>query len=457
MATVETASESVSGRIGNGLLFVGGLSLVGLMAYTLLYDARPARPATTAGALEVAVVLPSRDDWHNVRQGVLACVRDELLELREDGTDSVTVQVPGKRGRLIRFAWRRAPGVVETREVVDRLLSRPSPPAAVMGSSNTTLTAALAEALRDLGGARPGGPLLLVPWATSTFSRGETRLLGIDAGRTFRFGLDNRRLAQLVVGCVQAREPARPPHSVLIVVDPADPYSIDLADGFEAAIRRAAPGVEIVKEEDGHSSPGLGYAPGRTDARLAARVWERARAAPEGSSTWLVLPLQGAPTRRILTALDGRAPAEPPALHVLSGDGIGLTTLFDFTRLRSLSVWCGSSNAAPADDDSTINMPPTALVLAEAVSALSLAVARAGAGPDGLRDALAAIDLAADDPAAFGRPLAFDESGERRGPGIGHVLAVRRGEDTVEAFAPRPDGSWAGPVEAPDPMIPLEP
>lgn len=458
MATVEpqvnrAGSGSGSGWLGSALLLVGGLALIGLMAYTLLIDGNPvAADRRSSGRLEVAVVLPTRDDWHQVRQGILGCVRREVVRLARETPDALTVQTP-RTARSLRFAWVRAPGPAETRKVVDHLLTMRHPPQAVIGSVNTSLTAALAAGLRDGGGARPGGPVLLMPWATSTLApagpmREPVPLLTIDAGRTFRFCPDNPRLARLVVDCVLASAAAPPPHLAVIVEDPADPYSNDLSAAFVEAIRRAAPAAALEKGEETVSSPDMGETPGSADDLLAARLWRRAREAPSGAPTWLVLPLQGPPIRRIVTALDRRTPAEPPALHVLCGDGVGLTSLRDFARFKGLSVWCASAETPP--DDEAVGLPPGALVPAEVVAALAAAVERADDAIDGLRTALASIQLAADDPRALGRSLAFDPSGQRRDAELGRVLAVRPGGDGVVSYTPQADGRWDGPDEVPD-------
>ena len=41
-----------------------------------------------------------------------------------------------------------------------------------------------------------------------------------------------------------------------------------------------------------------------------------------------------------------------------------------------------------------------------------------------------------DHPGAFGRSLAFDPDGERRGADLGHVLAILPGADRVLAYGP---------------------
>jgi hypothetical protein len=65
---------------------------------------------------------------------------------------------------------------------------------------------------------------------------------------------------------------------------------------------------------------------------------------------------------------------------------------------------------------------------------------------DELRDALAALRLAAGDPRAVGRSLAFSRSGERVGDDLGHVLMIRPDSDRVYAQARGPSGRWGEPV-----------
>src|SRR5262249_40204418 len=152
----------------------------------------------------VAVFFPERADWDDFRRGVLACARKGLVRVTSEQLDAVVVETSGRR-RALRFDWHRARGGLESRGEVQRLLALAEPPIAIVGSSNTALTADLAA---ELNAARPeaGGPLLLVPWATSIDTLPPTEggrghrspLLGVYPGRTFRFCLDNHRQAGLV-------------------------------------------------------------------------------------------------------------------------------------------------------------------------------------------------------------------------------------------------------------------
>ena len=133
-------------------------------------------------------------------------------------------------------------------------------------------------------------------------------------------------------------------------------------------------------------------------------------------------------------------------LRVLCGDGLRRETLQALAATHDLSfpVWAASSISA---DDAPAGAAGLGArqVPAEIVSALvrCLDTADRAAAPDGLRAALAALDLAADDPAALGRPLAFDRSGERHGGGLGRVLVIEPGRDTLTRYTPRAAGGWA--------------
>jgi hypothetical protein len=446
-------------RIGTALLLVGGLALAGLMAYVALGEPGSGASGRAVDA-EIAVVLPGRDDWQDLRQGVLSGARRGLVRLLADEPDRVTVATEAT-GRLLRFTWRPAHGEVETAAVVRGLTAGDRPaPLAVVGSSNTSLTVALAEGLwQSARGA--SGPLLLIPWATATEAPARrpgaaaVPLLDLYPGRSFRFGPDNARQASLVVRAVRAADPDHVPALVVLVRDPADPYSVDLARGFEAAVRREAADAALLEQAESVSSPGLADQPGPAEDRCAARAWERVRQVPRDRAAWLVLALQGEPIRRMLRALEANAPADRDTLaplHVLCGDGIGASSLQELVGLRSLSVWCVTTDGPPGVADGPGR---DAIVPAEIASAVAWALDHAeGTGPGAVAEALRRIDLRADDPAALGRPLAFDARGERRHDDLGYVLALPAGGASVLAHVPIAGNRWAPPAPvAPVPMV----
>ena len=447
-------------RVGTALLLAGGLALASLMVYTLWIDTVPNPPYELfrRGTVEVAVVLPDRDDWLDFHQGVQICAKRGLLTVLGETQDELLVQSP-RRGVRVHFRWQRASGGVDTRAMVGRFLHASQPPQVVIGSSNTALTVALAEALRDQDAADPEGPLLLVPWASAGAARESARprqtkpLLGIYPGRTFRFSPNNPLQADLVVRCVLAQEPHPEPGRAILVVDSADPYSEDLAAAFEEVIHEMAPKVEVAVLHDVAFSPGLTDAPGTAEYRTASRLWKFARETPADRSTWVVLPLQGGPTRRLLTALKAQTPDEetPPRMDVLCGDGIGAETLGGIAGATPFSVWSASPDlTAQIDRDVAREIQ----VPAEIVSSLIFALDRAEDCVGGLREALARIDLPATDDAAMGRQIAFDEHGGRRGLDLARVLAVRPERDEVLSFVPAEGNSWAPPqIVPPAPIL----
>ena len=444
-------------RIGTWFLLAGGTALAALMLYTLSLGGPRRLPGDDgpAGTAEVAVFFPDRDDWSDFRLGITACVRKGLVDPHSEGDDRVIVATP-KSDRPIRFTWYRSRGVLETREAVARLVAGPRPPVAVVGSINTALTAALAEGLR--GSATAGdGPPLLVPWATSVETDdpargpGPFRLLDLDPGRMFRFCLNNQREADLVVRCLAARPDEPVPQRVIIVADRRDPYSLDLASCFRRVIRSVAGEAEILEQPGVVGPPTLADRPASAERRWAAAIWREI--AREPRPTWVVLPLQAQPAARLLIALrEEGADVDPTTspLRVLCGDGFGLSTLTEFTSEapRPFSLWCASaSNGGAQWVDRDAQVP------AEIVSALALGLSRGESHDRNLTGFLSGLVIPADHHAAFGRSLAFDSSGERRGADLGNVLAILPGRREILAFSHGENGAWSPPSPIASPTV----
>lgn len=430
-------------RAGTLSLVIGGLALVAWMGYALTYGVGAPGEGDQAGpVVEVAVFLPGRDDWVDIREGVAACRSRGLVEDVVEGPGSIEFRTPGQK-RAVRLSWVEGGGVVSTRERVARLVDRPGPPSAFVGSNNTVLTAALAEALAEAVERRPdrgAAPVLLVPWATSVRvdrpGAASVPLLGLYRGRTFRFCPNNRQEAELVARVATDRQGE--PGGAMIVVDGNDPYSRDLAEGFERALEVVAPGARaVIRRLDlsGPGSGGLDDRPGPIELAEADRIWRFVAESPGEGPVWAVLPLQGSPTRRMIRALvDRSGPISPRVLdrlQVLCGDGIGRDTLRDLAGRCTLPVWCVSSGTLPEEGD-----PGSSQVPSEIVSALALLLDLPGDRVPDLAAGLSSLDLPADARAAFGRSLGFDESGERLAGDLGHVLAILPGESEVLAFGP---------------------
>jgi hypothetical protein len=451
---------STGSRLGTWLLLAGGTALTALMLYTLSLGGPRRLPGDDgpADAAEVAVFFPDRADWLDFRLGIAACVRKGLVDPHSERDDRVIVTTP-QAERAIRFTWHRSRGVLETREAVARLVAGPRPPVAVVGSINTALTAALAEGLRTAAPA--DGPPLLVPWATSVETDdpargpGPFRLLDLDPGRTFRFCLNNQREADLVVRCLAA-QPGEPlPERVIIAADRRDPYSLDLASCFRRVIRTVAPEAEILEQPGVVGPPTVADRPAIDERRWAASIWREITREPR--PTWVILPLQAQPAARLLSALREEGADVDPAtspLRVLCGDGFGLSTLVEFTSEtpKPFSLWCASASSGGVP-----GVERDAQVPAEIVSALALGLDRGKSRDGSLAAFLNDLVIPADGRAAFGRSLAFDDSGERRGADLGNVLAILPGHREILAFSHSENGSWSRPAPVASPTVVARP
>jgi hypothetical protein len=255
-----------------------------------------------------------------------------------------------------------------------------------------------------------------------------------------------------VVRCLADHEPNALPQRAYIVVDRNDPYSRDLADAFHRAIQTVAPHSEIVEQAEAlapTSASSLADSPSAEERNWADAVWRGAREAGQNAITWVVLPVQSEPAKRLVYALRSRATSsvgEGP-LRVVCGDALGLETLLDLAGHRAFPLWCVSPASAPGAGrlpgaEAADDMQIAAEIVASIVHSLDLP----GPLPTDLRAALNALDLGPDDPSAFGRGLSFAASGEREGEALGHVLAVHPGRPEVLAYGLGADGKWSAAV-----------
>ena len=439
-------------RFGNAVLALGAAALTALMAYTLIgigHDGSSRARPSDADRPEILAVFLDRADWQDVRQAITACSRKGLLRVVKDEDDSEVV-AGTRTGREVRFSWVRARGEGETRAEIRSRASGDAPPLAVIGSSNTALTVAVARALRDAGPDR--SPVLLIPWATAVQAdndrgTGTVRLLDIHVGRSFRFCPDNRREAGLVVGCVADRAKGPAPGRVFVVVDPSDPFSADLSACFREAIRSRFPAVPMAVCEDVPLHAGHDDFPSTEDRRWARGLVDSSRDL-EGPA-WVVLPLQKTPALRLIRALRAAEAAKPGGLPVvvLCGDAIPAADLAEFAGSPGLAVWSASAASEPG---SSPNAPGDAQVPAEIVAAVIAAVDRdEPPTPESVQSAIAGLDLKPGSPSAMGRPLKFAEGGERIADGLGSVLEAGPGSGSVRSFVEGRSGSWIGPSPVP--------
>lgn len=451
---------TATNRLGTALLLTWAVALTALMGYTLIgvgpesLTIHPGMTGIVDPTAEVVAVFPDPEDWRDFREGVDTLRRQGVLKVDEQPAEETVVIITPRHGRRVRFTWDPARGVVETRQAVRRRIGSASPPLAFIGSSNTALTAALADELRSAGNPL-ATPLLLIPWATAVNahpSEGSPPepLLAIHPGRSFRFCLNNQREADLVVGCLMNRMQGEGPSRVLMVVDPADPYSADLASCFEKAIGALVPKAKIVAYRDVIAHGGIDVQPSPEDLRWAEGIAGGLIPAKggDGRPAWIVLPLQSEPSRRLLGALRiairAVLPKDAPPIEVLCGDGIGLASLGEYAGVRPLSIWCAS---AASNIDTYQDAPQDVQISAEIVGAIVGAVDRAGPlTPESLREGLAGLDFSPDGPSDPGRSLQFNADGERRGDHHGRVFHVGPDQAEILSFRKGRSGEWAGPT-----------
>ena len=450
-------------RLGQRLLAIGGICVAALMAYTVILDLGflgrgDGDPAT--GSPVIPVFYPERVYWREFREGIQVCARKNLLRIVDETDLSVEVE-SSKSNRRIGFVWQGVRGVVALREEVEGVLSESPPPVAIIGSSNTVLTQAIARTLNEASeGQGAAGPLLLIPWASSVLTdRSEPNeppigLLDILHGRTFRFCPNNQAQAGLLVDCMARRPSPVPAQKVIIIEDRQDPYSIDLADSFHREIEHAAPGVELDERSLRPEFPSSAQAASREDA-LAASIWDEIDKLKENRALWLVLPLQEEPSQRMIESLIRQArrgnPVGANRFEVLTGDSLGLDILGKLAGHCPFPIWSVSTNSPSSiSRQFTKEFSADAQLPAEIVSSLIFALDQLGDAPftsASLRKQLESIQWNGDDPRAIARPLRFRKSGERVSDEMGHVLTIQPDDPRVMAIPRLGKDRWGPAVE----------
>jgi hypothetical protein len=437
-------------RATTGLIAAGGIVLVALMIYALLLGVGEMPTLPGAPPLRVAVFYPDAASWQTFRRAARTCAGLGLADVLEETAEAIRLRDRSSR-RIVAFRWYDESGALAARGRLRQLLESNCPPGAVVGSTNTALTAALAEELAEHARRHDrtaDGPVLLVTAATAVNVPVEGAPVAMNSPaamrplleiypRTFRFCLDNARLAELVVRAASAAGGEEQPGRALIVVDPDDPFAADLARCFASALEETHEGLPIEQIEWRPVPAAFFAGPGAGLAETADRTARALADLGDGRTLWLVLTVQGDPARSLLEALRDRIPARAAAsLRVLCGDGIGRTTLDALAGTLPFTVLCASSGAFD---------PPPALrrlevsngqVEAEVAAAL-LAVADAAASNVDLARALEQVRWTSDAP--LGRPLAFADR-ERVGIGLGFVMILQPSGSAPLPGAPRVEG-----------------
>ncbi len=449
-------------RLGTALLGLCGFALTALMLYAIGFPGDGAWSSSARAVdAEVDVFFPDLEDWRLFRSAAHACVGRKLATLEDENDESITLRTI-KHQRRVRIRYRNVRGHLETRNEVRRLFDESPHPVAVVGSVSSVLTVALAETLNELFPDRKaGGPALLIPWASAVQAKRPGKksptavpLLDLYHDRSFRYCSNDQRHADLVVDALQSLDPEATPAQVHFVVDPRDPYSVDLADCFQRSIRGFAPQASITVRPDVVGEPSLSLRqvqnaiPNDAEQRLADQINQLLRDIPESKSCWVVLPLLADPARQMLTAMRRVVPGPPlpgegeGRLRVICGDGIGIEVLEQLKTGSGFPIWSISSDVAPPPD---YKVDLDTQILAEIVASLLATLDR----PTDQRltgalvaESLRRLKLEPGDPYAFGRPLSFADNGERTDDGDGQVHALRIDPARVITYVKSGD-DWA--------------
>ena len=261
-------------------------------------------------------------------------------------------------GRVIRWRW--AMQNVPLKDLLEREIKPSGNVIGVIGGSTTESALQLARALeirgRELSDREK--PILVFHTATADHihlrpSHGalddssqdnvpsRQKLVDIYAGRTFRFGFDNSRMADLVTKYVlDLYQPSKPRQPFMVEWED-DPYGLDVLEAFHAAFQRQVnPGANLnpVRIRSGVAALEL---PNRHEIKASQEMAKELEESGKLGRPWIVLGGQSDPCRRFLAGLSRNLPTkkhkELPLIAL--GDTLGFNRVF----LDQRHLW-------PADD-----------------------------------------------------------------------------------------------------------
>lgn len=331
-------------------------------------------PATSGDAWErlVAALKLLQQDWPKLQSGALELDLDRaFLDLTAEVPEIGLRLGPGDAGKLW-VRWYKLSGDTDSRQWIVNLRQRGTPPLAVVGGDTSDRALALAKALADAHKHWPGpAPLLLITTATAdryfpkerdtiTAHEDWPKLMGVYAGRSFRFAFTNQRMVQAVLDFVKKTPPVWPqknlnPRVLAGVVGPANPwsslgllgatghlqpyflyamewgddgYSKDLAEIFFTEFAEQTQNyVGNVHERSVPYSVGDQFqANPRED--IAISFFLNSRADLREQQQLLVLPTGAQRMRRFLRTLCRQAPMDMRNVVVVNGDAISFNTIY---------------------------------------------------------------------------------------------------------------------------------
>ena len=271
--------------------------------------------------------------------------------------------------------WYKLAGGVGHEAWVKALAERDPAPLAILGGGSSDRAVDLAEALRGQTEWKGEPPVFLVtaatvneldPLAYPHIPEGTRTLMDIYPGRSFRFCFHNLQMAEAVLDFLfhpppgvddvtPSSLPASAP-ATLIGLSPApfgapavvaanaerpitsfafawsdDPYSVDLAEQFRAALADGwqegrFPRVSTTTTTISYSV-GRARQPNMNEGREVSRILEVLAEHP-GERALLMLPTVAQPARRVLQALTTASPFVGKQLVVVNGDGLSLNNIY---------------------------------------------------------------------------------------------------------------------------------
>ena len=346
-----------------GLIAIGALGAA-VLGLVLLGNALGIFGASSPAPVEVAVYFPGTSDtaWLNWIEGVRLAANEQ--DLTTECTPSRNECLVKTRPVPILFRWYPTVGSRQMQLEVSRRCQQSPRPIAVVGSSNSSLTQALAEALQSVTPVS-SAPVLLMTDSTAD------DLISIYRNRSFRFGFNNSYQAHTVVDRLKdyygqsskESKSAKAKPKALVVKVADSPFAVDLAYHFERELIDVL-NVEFQSPEKVRSTADLEAAPlqpkhawtlstatGRfstpsPEERSLATQWARALVSEPDRPWIMVLPVDTSAYRRLSTALADALRAHPDAdrarrvaanIVVLSGDALSYHS-FDEPKRTQLQL-----------------------------------------------------------------------------------------------------------------------
>ncbi len=277
---------------------------------------------------------------------------DKVAPLEPGTTPEVVLS---HAGRAIRWRWAIQTG--DLADLLEREIGQSGKVLGVIGGSTTESALQLARALNSYSPTLPDEkhPVLILQTATAEWVYGSgarkmwepenaqqqlvgsqaEKLMSIYPGKTFRFGFNNSRIAEVVTKYICGLYQPISPRPAMQVVWEDDPYGVDVLESFQKAYARqvgAAGGGQPVRIRSG---VGALDTPNRHEMKAAGVMANELAESRKLGRSWIVMGGQADPCRRFLTALSRKLPTNNSKdLPLIAfGDTPGFNRVFRDQRL----------------------------------------------------------------------------------------------------------------------------